>query len=189
MPLIEGLEITTLAAEGKAMGHHEGVVIFVPMTIPGDVVDVQITKRHRRFMEGRVVRFQHKSENRVEPVCWHFGVCGGCKWQNLPYQTQLDYKTQQVCDQLVRIGKLDIPEVRPCLGSEEQLYYRNKIEYTFADRRWLTYEASFFKKKASLAIHYFRFFACSRAAAAISASCWGVASPGLAARVRGRLQS
>ena len=140
MPLIEGLEITTLAAEGKAMGHHEGVVIFVPMTIPGDIVDVQITKRHRRFMEGRVVRFVHKSENRVEPICKHFGVCGGCKWQNLPYQTQLDYKTQQVCDQLVRIGKLEIPEVRPCLGSAEQLYYRNKIEYTFADRRWLTYE-------------------------------------------------
>ena len=138
MPLIEGLEITTLAAEGKAMGHHEGVVIFVPMTIPGDIVDVQITKRHRRFMEGRVVRFVHKSENRVEPICNHFGVCGGCKWQNLPYQTQLDYKTQQVCDQLVRIGKLDIPEVRPCLGSEQQLYYRNKIEYTFADKRWLT---------------------------------------------------
>ena len=140
MPLIEGLEITTLAAEGKAMGHHEGVVIFVPMTIPGDIVDVQITKRHRRFMEGRVVNFVHKSDKRCEPVCKHFGVCGGCKWQNLPYQAQLDYKTQQVCDQLVRIGKLEIPEVRPCLGSEKQLYYRNKIEYTFADRRWLTYE-------------------------------------------------
>ena len=139
-PFIEGLEITTLAAEGKAMGHHEGVVVFVPMTVPGDIVDVQITKQHRRFMEGRVVRFVRKSDKRCEPVCKHFGVCGGCKWQNLPYQTQLDYKTQQVCDQLVRIGKLEIPEVRPCLGSEQQLYYRNKIEYTFADRRWLTYE-------------------------------------------------
>ena len=91
------------------MGHHEGVVVFVPMTVPGDIVDVQITKQHRRFMEGRVVNFVRKSEKRCEPVCKHFGVCGGCKWQNLPYQTQLDYKTQQVCDQLVRIGKLEIP--------------------------------------------------------------------------------
>ena len=139
-PLIEGLHITTLAAEGKAMGKVDNQVVFVPMTVPGDVVDVQIRKHHRRFMEGVVVRFVEKSPLRVEHFCEHFGICGGCKWQNLPYQTQLDYKTQQVCDQLVRIGKLEIPEVRPCLGSEQQLYYRNKIEYTFADRRWLTYE-------------------------------------------------
>ncbi|MBQ3209010.1 MAG: 23S rRNA (uracil(1939)-C(5))-methyltransferase RlmD [Alistipes sp.] len=140
MPFIEGLEITTLAAEGKAMGHYDGMVVFVPMTVPGDVVDVQIKAKKRRFMEGTVVNFVKRSELRCEPVCEHFGVCGGCKWQNLPYSEQLNQKTSQVRDQLVRIGKLDIPEVKPCLGSAKQLYYRNKLEFTFADRRWLTYE-------------------------------------------------
>ena len=140
LPFIEGLEITTLAAEGKAMGHYDGMVVFVPMTVPGDVVDVQIKAKKRRFMEGTVVNFVKRSELRCEPVCEHFGVCGGCKWQNLPYEEQLRFKTAQVNDQLVRIGKLDIPEVKPCLGSAKQLYYRNKLEFTFADRRWLTYE-------------------------------------------------
>ena len=140
MPFIEALEITTLAAEGKAMGHYDGMVVFVPMTVPGDVVDVQIKAKKRRFMEGTVVNFVKRSELRCEPVCEHFGVCGGCKWQNLPYSEQLNQKTAQVRDQLVRIGKLEIPEVLPCLGSNKQLYYRNKLEFTFADRRWLTYE-------------------------------------------------
>ena len=140
LPFIEGLEITTLAAEGKAMGHYDGMVVFVPMTVPGDVVDVQIKAKKRRFMEGTVVNFVKRSELRCEPVCEHFGVCGGCKWQNLPYEEQLRFKTAQVNDQLVRIGKIDIPEVKPCLGSAKQLYYRNKLEFTFADRRWLTYE-------------------------------------------------
>ena len=139
-PLIEGLEITTLAAEGKAMGKHDNQVVFVPMAVPGDVVDVQIRKHHRRFMEGTVVRFVKKSELRVDHFCEHFGVCGGCKWQNLPYEEQLKQKTKQVEDQLVRIGHLDIPEVRPCLGSERTREYRNKLEFTFADKRWLTYE-------------------------------------------------
>ena len=140
LPFIEGLEITTLAAEGKAMGHYDGMVVFVPMTVPGDVVDVQIKAKKRRFMEGTVVNFVKRSELRCEPVCEHFGVCGGCKWQNLPYEEQLRFKTSQVHDQLVRIGKVEIPEVKPCLGSKKQLYYRNKLEFTFADRRWLTYE-------------------------------------------------
>lgn len=122
------------------MGHYDGMVVFVPMTVPGDVVDVQIKAKKRRFMEGTVVNFVKRSELRCEPVCEHFGVCGGCKWQNLPYEEQLRFKTAQVNDQLVRIGKLDIPEVKPCLGSAKQLYYRNKLEFTFADRRWLTYE-------------------------------------------------
>ena len=139
-PLIEGLEITTLAAEGKAMGKVENQVVFVPMTVPGDVVDVQIRKHHRRFMEGVVVRYVKKSPLRVEHFCEHFGICGGCKWQNLPYEEQLKQKTKQVEDQLVRIGHLDIPEVRPCLGSERTREYRNKLEFTFADKRWLTYE-------------------------------------------------
>ncbi|MBO7311275.1 MAG: class I SAM-dependent RNA methyltransferase, partial [Alistipes sp.] len=139
-PLIEGLEITTLAAEGKAMGKVDNQVVFVPMTVPGDVVDVQIRKHHRRFMEGVVVRYVEKSPLRVEHFCQHFGVCGGCKWQNLPYEEQLKQKTKQVEDQLVRIGHLDIPEVRPGLGSERTREYRNKLEFTFADKRWLTYE-------------------------------------------------
>ena len=139
-PLIEGLEITTLAAEGKAMGKVDNQVVFVPMTVPGDVVDVQIRKHHRRFMEGVVVRYVKKSELRIDHFCEHFGICGGCKWQNLPYEEQLKQKTKQVEDQLVRIGHLDIPEVRPCLGSERTREYRNKLEFTFADKRWLTYE-------------------------------------------------
>ena len=140
MPLIEGLHITTLAAEGKAMGKVDNQVIFVPMTVPGDIVDVQVRKHHRRYMEATVVRFVEKSPLRTESFCEHFGVCGGCKWQSLPYSEQLKQKRQQVEDQLVRIGHLDIPEVRPCLGSERTREYRNKLEFTFADKRWLTYE-------------------------------------------------
>ena len=139
-PLIEGLHITTLAAEGKAMGKVDNQVVFVAMAVPGDIVDVQIRKHHRRYMEGTIVRFVEKSPLRVEPFCEHFGVCGGCKWQSLPYEEQLKQKTTQVEDQLVRIGHLNIPEVRPCLGSERTREYRNKLEFTFADKRWLTYE-------------------------------------------------
>ena len=139
-PLIEGLEITTLAAEGKAMGRWQDVVVFVPMTVPGDVVDVQIRCRRRRYMEGYVVRYVKRSPLRVEPFCEHFGVCGGCKWQNLPYEEQLRFKREQVCDQLTRIGKVSLPEIRPCLASAQTQFYRNKLEFTFADRRWLTRE-------------------------------------------------
>lgn len=139
-PLIEGLEITTLAAEGKAMGRWNEQVVFVPMTVPGDVVDVQIRVKRRRFMEGFVVNYRKHSALRAEPFCAHFGVCGGCKWQNLPYAEQLRFKTEQVRDQLTRIGKIELPEIRPCLGSAETRYYRNKMEFTFADRRWMTYE-------------------------------------------------
>ena len=139
-PLIEGLEITTLAAEGKAMGRWNDVVVFVPLTVPGDVVDVQIRSKRRRFMEGFVVRYVRKSPLRAEAFCAHFGVCGGCKWQNLPYEEQLRFKTEQVRDQLTRIGKIALPQIAPCLGSEQTRFYRNKLEFTFADRRWLTRE-------------------------------------------------
>ncbi len=139
-PLIEGLEITTLAAEGKAMGRWNDQVVFVPMTVPGDVVDVQIRVKRRRFMEGYVTAYRKHSAKKIEPFCQHFGVCGGCKWQNLPYEEQLRFKTEQVRDQLTRIGKVELPEIRPCLGSAETQFYRNKLEYTFADRRWMTYE-------------------------------------------------
>ena len=139
-PLLEGLEITTLAAEGKARGRWQDVVVFVPLTVPGDVVDVQIRTRRRRYSEGYVVRYVRRSPLRVEPFCEHFGVCGGCKWQNLPYGEQLRQKQAQVRDQLTRIGKLELPEIAPCLGSARTQFYRNKLEFTFADRRWLTHE-------------------------------------------------
>ncbi len=139
-PFIEGLEITTLAAEGKAMGRYDEQVVFVPMTVPGDVVDVQIRNKRRRFMEGVAVNFVKRSPLREEPFCPHFGVCGGCKWQNLPYSEQLKFKTEQVRDQLTRIGKTELHEVRTRLGSAKQTFYRNKLEFTFADKRWLTYE-------------------------------------------------
>ena len=139
-PLIEGLEITTLAAEGKAMGRWNDQVVFVPMTVPGDVVDVQIRIKRRRFMEGFVVNYRKHSPLKERPFCQHFGICGGCKWQNLPYAEQLKFKQEQVRDQLTRIGKVELPEIRPCLGSEKTQFYRNKLEYTFADRRWMTYE-------------------------------------------------
>lgn len=139
-PLIEGLEITTLAAEGKAMGRWNDVVVFVPLTVPGDVVDVQIRSKRRRYMEGFVVRYVKRSPICVEPICEHFGVCGGCKWQNLPYDEQLRFKTEQVRDQLTRIGKVELPEIAECLASARTQFYRNKLEYTFADKRWLTYE-------------------------------------------------
>ena len=137
-PLIEGLEITDIAAEGKSLGRYNEQVVFVPMTVPGDVVNVQINNRRRRFMEGYVVDYVRKSPLRTEPFCEHFGTCGGCKWQHLPYPLQLEYKQRQVEDQLVRIGHLDIPAIDPILGSEQTQYYRNKLEFTFSNKRWMT---------------------------------------------------
>lgn len=139
-PLIEGLEITTLVAEGKAMGKYNDIVVFVPSAVPGDVVDVQIRSKRRRFMEGTIVRIVKHSPIRCEPFCEHFGVCGGCKWQNIPYEEQLKLKHTQVIDQLTRIGKVELPEIMPPLGSEKTTFYRNKLEYTFANKRWLTHE-------------------------------------------------
>lgn len=139
-PFIEGLEITDIAAEGKSMGRYNDRVVFVPMTIPGDVVDVQIRRRRRRFMEGYVVNYVKRSPMNIEPVCEHFGVCGGCKWQNLPYKEQLKFKTEQVKDQLERIAKVELPEIEPALPSEKTEFYRNKLEFSFSDSRWLTTE-------------------------------------------------
>ena len=139
-PLIESLEIVSIAAEGKALGRYNDVVVFVPMAVPGDVVDVQIRTKRRRYMEGYIVRFVKRSPWRVEPVCEHYGVCGGCKWQQLPYDRQLEFKQQQVADQLSRIGKVELPPISPILGSAKQLFYRNKLEFTFCNKRWLTNE-------------------------------------------------
>ena len=140
LPLLENILITDVAAEGKAIAKVDNLVIFVPYVVPGDVVDLQIKRKKHSYAEAEAVKFHKLSDQRMAPVCQHFGVCGGCKWQNLPYAEQLRFKTEQVHDQLSRIGKIALPEVRPCLGSAKQQFYRNKLEFTFADKRWLTYE-------------------------------------------------
>jgi 23S rRNA (uracil1939-C5)-methyltransferase len=137
-PLIEKLLIDNIAAEGKSIGHFEGMVVFVPNCVPGDMVDVQIIRKRKRFMEGYPVHFHAYSANRSEPFCQHFGLCGGCKWQHLPYEEQLKFKHQQVADTLERIGKVSVDQVLPIKASEKQLYYRNKLEFTFSRNRWLT---------------------------------------------------
>ncbi|MCD7970912.1 MAG: 23S rRNA (uracil(1939)-C(5))-methyltransferase RlmD [Alistipes sp.] len=139
-PVLEDIEITAVAAEGKALAKYGEMVVFVPYGVPGDVVDLRIVKKRRRYMEGRIVALKKPSPMRTEPVCKHFGVCGGCKWQNIPYVEQLRFKTAQVSDQLRRIGGLDIPEPRPAIGSNEEYFYRNKLEYTFCAKRWFTVE-------------------------------------------------
>ena len=135
--MLENVLIEAVAAEGNSLAHIDGKVLFVPQTVPGDVVDVQVTRARKGYMEGYVKRLVSPSPNRLEPVCKHYGDCGGCKWQILPYSMQLAAKQQQVVDQLTRIGHLDLPEISPILGSERQYFYRNKLEYTFSSRRWL----------------------------------------------------
>ncbi len=136
-PHLENVHIEALAAEGNGLAHVDGKVLFVQRAMPGDVVDVQVNKVRSGYSAGYITRMVQPSPDRLEPFCEHYGVCGGCTWQPLPYQMQIDFKRQQVEDQLVRIGHLEIPEVRPTLGSEKTRYYRNKMEYTFSDRRWL----------------------------------------------------
>jgi 23S rRNA (uracil1939-C5)-methyltransferase len=140
MPLLGKVRITDIGSEGNAIARIDNQVIFVPMLIPGDVVDIRVRKKRRKFMEGTVVRFHEYSPDRIKPRCAHFGVCGGCKWQHLPYEKQLQFKEKQVKDNLTRIGKVDIPSTDPILGSEEIFFYRNKLEYTFSNKRWLTRE-------------------------------------------------
>ena len=135
--ILEGIEIESVAAEGKALARVDGTVVFAQFAVPGDVVDIKVTKKKKSYMEGYILRMVKPSEKRLEPFCKHFGVCGGCKWQPLPYEMQLEAKRQQVYDQLVRIGHLDVPEVRPTLASDKITYYRNKLEFTFSSRRWI----------------------------------------------------
>ncbi|MEG1635295.1 MAG: 23S rRNA (uracil(1939)-C(5))-methyltransferase RlmD [Rikenellaceae bacterium] len=137
-PLIEALEIIDIAAEGKSIGKYNDLVVFVPMTIPGDIVDVQINNKRRRFMEGYVTRYIKHSELKCEPFCSNYGDCGGCTWQNLPYDLQLKYKQKQVVDQLERIGKIALPEINTIIGSEKTRYYRNKLDFAFSSKRWVT---------------------------------------------------
>ncbi len=140
LPLLEGIEITDVAAEGKALARVEDMVVFVPGLVPGDIADIQINRKRKNYMEGFVVKLQKPSDLRVEPACRHFNVCGGCKWQHLPYEKQLFYKQKQVEDNLQRIGKIDLPEINPIVGSQQQYEYRNKLEYTFSATRWLSDE-------------------------------------------------
>lgn len=138
LPLLEKVRITDIGAEGNAIARIDNQVVFVPMLIPGDVVDIRVRRKRRKYMEGSVVRFHEYSKDRIAPRCCHFGICGGCRWQHLPYTLQLFHKQKQVKDNLTRIGKADIKEINPIIGSEEIYMYRNKLEYTFSDKRWLT---------------------------------------------------
>ncbi len=139
-PVLENIEITDVAAEGKAIAKVDNLVIFVPYVVPGDVVDLQIRRKKHSYAEAEAVRFHKLSPLRTEPFCKHFGVCGGCKWQCLPYEQQLSYKQKQVVDNLTRIGKVALPEVSPILGSKHTQQYRNKLEFGFSNKRWLTTE-------------------------------------------------
>ncbi|MCD8176549.1 MAG: 23S rRNA (uracil(1939)-C(5))-methyltransferase RlmD [Tannerellaceae bacterium] len=140
LPLLEKVVITGVAAEGKAIAKVNDKVVFVPFVAPGDIVDIQLTRKKNSYAEGKAVYFHEYSALRTVPVCEHFGVCGGCKWQHLPYEEQLKHKHTQVVDNLSRIGKVAMEEIRPILGSEKTTFYRNKLEYTFSNKRWLTEE-------------------------------------------------
>ena len=140
LPIYEHVEITGVAAEGKALVRINDIVTFVPNCVPGDIVDLQITKKKHSFMEAKVLRIVEPSPVRCEARCKHFGVCGGCKWQILPYAEQLKYKQQQIVDNLTRIGKIELPEISPILGSKHIYEYRNKLEFTCADRKWFPWE-------------------------------------------------
>ena len=140
LPLLEKITITDVAAEGKALAKVNDLVVFVPYVVPGDVVDLQVKRKKHHYAEAVAVRFHEKSPMRVEPFCRHYGVCGGCKWKCLDYADQIRYKQKQVFDNLTRIGKIELPEFLPILGSAHTRFYRNKLEYTFSNKRWLTEE-------------------------------------------------
>lgn len=135
--ILEKVLVEDYAAEGKSLARVNGKVIFLEHTVPGDIVDVQLGKSKKDWAEGRPIRFHQYSPDRVNPFCTHFGVCGGCQWQHLPYAKQLGYKQQQVLDNLTRIGKVALPEMPPIIGADVTQGYRNKIEYTFATQRYI----------------------------------------------------
>lgn len=138
--ILEGILVADAAAEGKCIARLDDMVVFVEGAVPGDVVDVEVFKKKKSYMETKVVKLVKPSEQREEPFCEHFGVCGGCKWQNLQYKYQLIYKQRQVVDCLTRLGKIELPEITAILGSKQTQFYRNKLEYTFSNKRWLKYE-------------------------------------------------
>lgn len=140
LPILEKVTITDVAAEGKALARVNDLVVFVPYVVPGDVVDLQVKRKKNHYAEAVAVKFHEYSPKRAVPFCQHYGVCGGCKWQCLPYEEQIQYKQQQVVDNLIRIGKIELPEISPILGSAKTQFYRNKLEFTFSNKRWLTEE-------------------------------------------------
>ena len=138
LPVLEEITITDVAAEGKALAKVNDLVIFVPYVVPGDVVDLKLTRKKNHYAEAVGIKFHEYSRERAVPFCQHYGVCGGCKWQCLPYEEQIRYKQKQVVDNLTRIGKIEMPDVSPILGSKKTQFYRNKLEFTFSNKRWLT---------------------------------------------------
>lgn len=147
LPLLENVEITSMAAEGKALARvkmrpddESAIVVFIPYGAPGDIADIKIDRKKHSFAEGHIEKIVQPSPFRISPMCQHFGICGGCKWQHIPYQKQLECKQQTVFDALTRIGKIEIPDITPILGSKEIWRYRNKMEYTFSDKKWRTWE-------------------------------------------------
>ena len=137
--VFDHIKVLDAGAKGVSVAKApDGKVIFIPNVVPGDVVDVQTFKKRKAYYEGKAVKFYEYSEHRIEPVCEHFGVCGGCKWQNMNYSQQLYYKQNEVKNHLQRIGKIELPEFEPILGSEKQFFYRNKMEFSFSNSRWLT---------------------------------------------------
>jgi len=157
LPLLEKVRITDIGSEGNALARVDNLVVFVPMLIPGDVVDIKVIRKRKKYLEGVVLQFHEYSPDRIAARCIHFGVCGGCKWQHLPYKLQLYYKEKQVRDNLIRIGKIELPDISPIIGSSEIFLYRNKLEYTFSDKRWLTKEEVIsdkkFEKEDALGFH------------------------------------
>lgn len=135
---LQNIQVIDIAEEGKGVGKSDDLVIFIDKAVPGDIVDVELLRRKKKFYEGKIQNLVKPSEHRTEPFCEHFGVCGGCKWQHLTYDAQLQFKQKSVSDALQRLGKVDVSDMEPILGSADSRYYRNKLEYTFSDKRWLT---------------------------------------------------
>lgn len=138
LPILQAVEITDVAAEGRSLARINDMVLFVPFVVPGDIVDVRVTRKKHHFMEGEAIHFHRYSDNRTEPFCQHFGLCGGCKWQCLPYSEQIRWKQRQVMDNLTRIGKIELPECSPILGSKQTSEYRNKLDFGCCNKQWLT---------------------------------------------------
>lgn len=160
--ILRNVLIEEVAAEGNAIARIDGKVLFVQQAVPGDIVDIQVTKSKKNYMEGYIVNIVTPSPDRLEPFCSHYGICGGCKWQPLPYRLQLEAKEKQVYDQLARIGHIELDGVEHILGSERQQMYRNKLEFTFSDRRWLLDgedpDSLSYEERLGLGFHVGRFF-------------------------------
>lgn len=138
LPTLYNIPITDAGSEGKSIAKVDDFVVFLSNAVPGDIVDIKLTRKKRSYAEGTAINWHHKSEKRAEPFCQHFGTCGGCKWQYMQYEHQLFYKQKQVSDALIRLGKLDVPQISPITPSPHTTYYRNKLEYTFSHKKWLT---------------------------------------------------